>query len=46
MPSKQRNKKKVVVTGDSMLNSISEKVLVKSLKVTVETFLMEQAINM
>lgn len=41
MPSKQRNKKKIVVTGDAMLNGISEKVLGKPLKVTVETFLME-----
>ena len=41
MPSKQRNKKKIVVTGDAMLNGISKKVLGKSLKVTVETFLME-----
>ena len=37
-PSKQRNKKKGVVTGDSMLNDISEKGLGKSHKVTVENF--------
>ena len=31
-------KKKLVVTGDSMLNGISEKGLIKSHKVTVENF--------
>ena len=35
-PSKQRNKKKVVVTRDSMLNCISEKRLSRSHKVIVE----------
>ena len=36
-PLKQTNKKKVVVTEDSMLNCISEKGLIKSHKVTVES---------
>ena len=35
--SKQRNKKKVVVTEDSMLNDMSEKGLIKSHKITVES---------
>ena len=36
--SKQRNKKKDVATGESMLNCISEKGLSKSHKVIVENF--------
>ena len=43
-PSNQRNNKKVVVTGDSMLNGISEKRVSKCSKL-LKTFLVERAMQ-
>ena len=44
-PSNQRNNKKVVVTGDSMLNGISEKRVSKCSKL-LKTFPVERAMQL